>query len=161
MILKMRGVLVAELDTPSDEELKDYFLENPDRYTSKEQFQVDHVFFSEEAAVPKSLLEQLNQGADFRAVSERYPVTFGRSSVQATRGELVEFFGKEAGLSIVNAESDAWMGPFASPNGIHYVRRTGVVPPRVAKFEEVERYLLMDWQAAEARKLIEFVINLK
>ena len=33
--------------------------------------------------------------------------------------------------------------------------RTGVVPPRVAKFEEVERYLLMDWQAAEARKLIE------
>lgn len=155
MILKMRGLLVAELDTPTDQQLKDFYQRSRERYTSEEQFQVDHVYFREEASVPDSLLEQLEQGADFRSVSERYTPTFGRSSVQATRSELAEIFGREAGLTVVNAKSDAWMGPFSSSNGIHFVRRTGLIPPQLAKFEDVEPYLLMDWQSEEARKLIE------
>ncbi|WP_422385191.1 peptidyl-prolyl cis-trans isomerase [Roseibium album] len=155
MILKMRGLLVAELDTPTEQQLKDFFQDSTERYTSEEQFQVDHVFFREEASIPDGLLEQLDQGADFRSVSERYTPTFGRSSVQATRSELVEIFGREAGLSVVNAKPDAWMGPFSSSNGIHFVRRTGLIPPQLSKFEDVEPYLLMDWQSEEARKLIE------
>ncbi|MEE1674934.1 peptidylprolyl isomerase [Agarivorans aestuarii] len=155
MILKLRGLMIAKVKEPSEAQLKDFYQNNLERYTSPEQFQVDHVYFKDESSVSPGLLEELNQGADFRSLSESYFQTYGQSSINSLRSELASLFGEQASRYIVETDSDQWKGPFSSAQGIHFVKRSGITPPKVAAFEQVEPYLPMDWQAAEARKLID------
>ncbi|MFY0662973.1 MAG: peptidyl-prolyl cis-trans isomerase [Shimia sp.] len=159
MILKLRGLIVAELGEPTDDELRSFYQENLTQYTSDEQFQVDHVYFSDASSLSDGIVAQLDRGADFRHVSEKYNRTLGRSSIQGTRRELADYFGVDAARSIIEAASSDWMGPFSSNFGIHFVRKTDVVPPTIAPFDDVAPYLLMDWQSAEARQRIEAEIN--
>lgn len=155
MILKLKGLMVTGLDEPTDEELRTFYEDSQKRYTSEEQFEIDHLYFSKEGSVPGDLQDQLEQGADFKLVSESYSRTLGRSNLQATRSDLSEFFGTEAAHAIVDAKNDGWMGPFSSQYGVHFIRRNAVIPPQTASFEDVAPYLRMDWQSSEVSKLIE------
>ncbi|GLP96397.1 peptidyl-prolyl cis-trans isomerase [Paraferrimonas sedimenticola] len=155
MILKLRGLMVAEIDAPSEAQLKDFYQNNLERYTAPEQFQVDHLYLSDENHSSKDLLEKLNQGADFRALSESYLKTYGQSSIDVPRSELASLFGEQAARFIVETDSSEWMGPFASSNGVHFVRRTGYTPPQVATIDQVIDYLPMDWQSEQVRQLID------
>ncbi len=155
LVLKLRGLIVAELSEPTEDELRKYYEDNLGNYTSEEQFSVDHIYYSDASRVPADITTLIAEVDDFRSLAEKYNRTLGRSSVQSSSSELADYFGVEAAKTVVTATSGTWLGPFTSDFGVHFVRKTATVAPETASFEEVAPYLLMDWQSGEARKRIE------
>ena len=70
LIRKLRGLLIGEIEPPTEAQLTDFYQTNRERFVRQETLTLDHVFFSDAAQVPQDLLEQLRAGADHRAFGE-------------------------------------------------------------------------------------------
>ncbi|MBM7036744.1 peptidyl-prolyl cis-trans isomerase [Vibrio ulleungensis] len=155
MILKMRGLLVSEISVPTDEDLKTYYEQNRKKYSTPELVELQHLFFSESSRVPEGLLESLHNNPEKPTKGDLHRPTLGQTTLQRAKSELTDLFGIDAAKALAEADSNQWMGPFTSNQGIHFVRRERIIPPTAASYEDIEDYLIMDWEITEARKLIQ------
>ena len=70
LILKMRGLLVGDIEAPTEEELKAFFEDNRERFTTPATWSLEHVYFSDPRQVPPRLLGELRSGLDPDSVGE-------------------------------------------------------------------------------------------
>lgn len=155
MILKMRGLLISEVALPTNEQLQTYYKANLAKYTTPELLETQHLFFSDQSRVPKSLLAALQSHQEVPIKGDFHRPSLGQETLQGTKGELTDLFGFDAAKALVETQSEDWMGPFVSNQGIHFVRKLRSIPPETAPYEDIEDYLRMDWELTEARKLIQ------
>ena len=155
LISKMEGLLVNYIENPSTEELRSFYEENIDNYTTPERFAVDHVFYQDPQNIPPDLLEQLKAGIDFKALGKPYVRTYNRPSIQRSHRDLTSLFGPEAAEAVVSAKQGTWVGPFTSRQGTHFLCQTAVLPPAVQSFADIQGYLLNDWKNAESDRQME------
>lgn len=154
LILKMRGLLAGEISEPSDEELRDWYGENAERFTVSEGWSVEQVFFSDPETVPESLLEQLNAGLEPATLGEDR-LDIRRKLPDASQSQLIGMLGPDGTKALLAAEAGQWAGPVDSPFGIHFVRVTGYRPAYQQSYEKVARYLSGDWMLEQTRQRVE------
>ncbi len=58
LILKMRGLLIGDIEPPTDTELRAYFEANREKFTRPATLSLDHVSYRDPDQVPRDLLER-------------------------------------------------------------------------------------------------------
>lgn len=154
LILKMRGLLAGEVGDPSEEELREWFENNSERFTIPESWTLEQVFFSDPAAMPDDLLIRLREGLDPAGIGEER-IDVRRELSNVTQRQIAAMFGPDSARMILSIDNDQWYGPVESPVGVHFVRVTAHEPAREMSYGSVERYLTGEWVMAQARARVE------
>ncbi len=158
LILKMRGLLVGDVEAPTEGELRAFFEENRERFATPATWSLEQVYFSDPGQVPPGLRDELRAGLDPKKVGESV-LSMGTELPRRSQREIAGTFGAQAARGIVEIKDDRWHGPFESPRGAHFVRVVSREAPRKASFENVKSYLEGEWVLAQSRKVIEREID--
>ena len=154
LILKMRGLLAGDIGEPSDVELRAWYEANQYRFTRSENWSFEQVSFADHDDVPADLLARLRQGLDPASVGDGR-LALPRSLSNLSQRALAGTFGPNATRAMLAIDDDRWHGPIESVLGVHFVRITGHQAEHVQTFENVEPYLLGEWQLARTRERID------
>jgi len=154
MILKMRGLLIGDLEQPSDDDLRAYYVASRDLFTRPATVSIQQVFYNDALQVPPDLLERLRSGLDHTTVGGFQP-TLGRSMQNVSQRMLVGAVGPDAARVILAIEDDQWAGPIESIHGAHFIRVVDRTPEHQSSFEDVKSYIEGYWSIEQSRKAIE------
>ncbi len=158
LILKMRGLLVGDVEAPTKEELWAFFEENRGRFASPATWSLEQVYFSDPGQVPPGLLDELRAGLDPKKVGESM-LSMGNKLPRRSQREIAGSFGAEVARAILELKDEQWHGPFESPRGVHFVRIVSREPAREASFENIRSYVEGEWMLAQSRKAVEQEID--
>ena len=158
LILKMRGLLVGDVEPPTEEELRDYFQFHQAEFDYPATVSLEQIFFRDPPEVPDLLLKELRAGLDPTTVGD-VTTQFGRSLPRMSKNNLVATLGPDAARAILGLTDEQWHGPFESIHGTHFVRTIDRKPPRQVSFEEVRSYLTANWLMFKSRSAIEQEID--
>ena len=151
----MRSSLTEIIPEPSMAQLRAYFDENKDKFTSEEALTYEFVFFefnSNQLPVNEEVfLVTLNKSENPLIFSDFSPI--GNRSGKANFRRVAQDHGKEAAELIFSTQSYKWTGPVNVTKGIIYFRLIERHEPEVAKFEAIERYLRDDYYLTKSREL--------
>jgi len=157
LVSHARAELLRSVDyesvLPPREDLEARFEQSPGRYRLPERVALEQVFYPF-GAEPESLgqvLSALRGGAAFTEMGDAGPsaVVSGLST-----SEIAQAYGLDFAESVFALEAGGWDGPLISSAGTHFVRVTSRSPTQMRSFEEVEPYVMEDFQLeAEVRAL--------
>ena len=154
LILKMRGLLTGDPGIPTEDELRQFYIDNQERFTRPASLNLEQVYFTEPSAVPEGLLLRLRAGLNPVGIGEE-TLELRRRMPDLTRATLVGIFGPEAAGVIIDINDDQWHGPFESARGVHFVRILERTAELQASYESVRQYLQGDWLMEQSRQRIE------
>lgn len=157
LIQNMRFFVTGDISEPTEEELRAFYEANRRDFESPPSVDLEHVYFEDPAAVPATLLDQLNAGADPTTLGDLDLIFGTRLRYMDTR-RLSGAFGAEGAREILAiGESDAtWHGPIVAPHGTaHFVRVAARNDPQVPAFDEARDWIATQWVAAKAREAME------
>lgn len=152
----------AELETPSERDLEQFFEQSLERYVEPARVTFSHVFFSNERRgdtpseeARKTLAELRKQPESAESSSWRRlgdPFLLNREYAERTEQELAELFGRDFAAALVELEVGGWQGPVASAYGQHLVRITKKSESRQLALDEVRSRVLDDFRADRRRQ---------
>lgn len=124
--------------TITDEEMKDYFVENKDSYGQEEQVQASHILLEDEETA-KEMINKLQAGDDFVDLAKKYSID---DTSSASGGEL-GFFGKgEMVKEFEDAAYSLHVGeisePVKSQYGYHIIKVTNKKEAKEANFNDMK-----------------------
>ncbi|MGI9201099.1 MAG: peptidyl-prolyl cis-trans isomerase [Woeseiaceae bacterium] len=154
MIQNMRFLLTEDVPQPTDEDLKVYFATNKARFMRQSALTLDHVFFADPSKIPASFLQQLEEEADPKILGDDNP-SLPRSLVDHRQDQIVGLFGQDNAREILALKDGEWLGPLQTSHGGHFVR---IAVRRIASmpsFEELRRWLEMDYEKATQRAILQ------
>jgi parvulin-like peptidyl-prolyl isomerase len=133
--------IAQSIEAPSNEELVAYFAANIRDYYTETTYTFTHVFFSSLPNNTQDYLSRLNNeeiltGEDF---------IHGNTFSNMTSGLLSGVFGKDFSTNLQQLSTNEWEGPIKSNYGVHFVRLTEKLEPRVAPFSEVKQRVEDDY----------------
>ena len=135
----------AETEEPSDQTLRQWLADRPQRFAEDTVYSFDQLYFSERTRA-ESALASLVSGAGWQALGQTIslPPTAEQQSANAVEGRFGIAFREQ--LDNIAAPGQ-WSGPHASGFGWHLIRLrqrdAGEVPPFAQIREQVEN----DWRA--------------
>ncbi|MGV6805821.1 MAG: peptidylprolyl isomerase [Ruegeria sp.] len=141
----LNDAVAAAID-PEDSELEGYLDENAARFMTSPQVAFDQVFMgsSPDPAAIQTALAVLNSGADWTGVG--VPSLLPRTMPLSALRSVDNTFGRGFSASIVELETDIWLGPIRSGYGQHLVRITDVRPGILPPFEDIRDVVLLEWR---------------
>ncbi|MGI9471635.1 MAG: peptidyl-prolyl cis-trans isomerase [Rubripirellula sp.] len=151
LTMKMRALLAEDVDEPTSEELRRYFLERQKDYESPSSVVFEHIFYPAEVSPDEGLLEELRSGAKYEQFGQSLG-TLGRGVRPYAQKELAFFVDSAFAEQVFAITTDEWTGPIESSRGTHFVRVVEKTPARPAEFKEMEAYLREDWEYAQIRQ---------
>ncbi len=158
MIRNMRFFLSKETPQPSEEDLRSYYQNNPDRFTSSPTISYDHVLFRDPDAVPPDTLTQLRAGTDHTRMGNRD----GLSSTvlrQINQRAVAQAFGPEVAPEVLAIDDGLWHGPYVSGEGAHFLRVVERYESTLPAFEDVSNWIETDWQMYMSRKNVKTALE--
>jgi peptidyl-prolyl cis-trans isomerase C len=157
LIQKMLHVLSGDVIQPTDEELAAYYDANPERYRRAAEVTVDEVVVADGAPLPHAL----RAGGEPEELPEGALIAL-RNMPELELDDLVQLFGPEAAEQVFEGEVDAWVGPFPSVRGQHWLRVRERLASQTPPLDEVRDLVRRDWIAAEEdRRLADRVAELR
>lgn len=149
------GLVAVE---PSDEELRAFLEENPEKFRVPARVDLEQVFVKpspRDAAEARAsaLLERLRRGEAAAPLGD--PTLLPSELVRATPAELAGTFGADFAAALAGLPEGEWSGPIASGFGLHLVLVRFREPGRIPDLEEARAALEREWgalQRAEARR---------
>jgi hypothetical protein len=143
LIEKMRYLTenLADPEPPSSEALREFYDDDPQRFTIPEQATFDQVFFSPSergdalAADVAEALAALQAGADPADVGDRTPLESRLTDAARERVQIL--FGDSLTAAVFSGARNRWLGPFTSDFGEHLIRVVDRTAARVPAFEEI------------------------
>lgn len=151
---------LADLQTPDEASLLDYFEQHRDAYREREKRSFQHIYFSRdqrgdrmladaaalltELTADQALLRVAGQGDNFILQYE-----FSERSRQQVAG----VFGSQFAEALFSLPDVAWQGPLVSEYGAHLVRITGIKPARVPALDEIRSRVLDDYMQQQLGEL--------
>jgi hypothetical protein len=147
LVQKMR-LLAARLDErhPRDAELETFYGARRDEYRPPDRVTFRHVFLASSghgAADAEALLARLRRGTHTPDEAVREGDTFAVPPrlVAQSAAQIERLFGAQFARTVERAETRTWIGPVASPYGVHLVwieaREAGTPPPLTAVRDRV------------------------
>ena len=141
LIEKMRFLLTAPVEDPSDADLVNFYAENQKYYYTEPKYAFVQTFFVAEPTGSFEILRRLRAGETVKGDDYwlgQQLQSYDESMVRATLGQaFVE--------SLRSAEKKQWVGPLQTARGWHFVKVEEVIEPRVMRFVDVREQVLRDW----------------
>ena len=149
---------LAELNTPSETTLKNYFLDHRGKYELPPRISFTHIYFSLDKrgakadADAKSVLSGLNA---LRAPDKGDRFMLQYDFAQETPFEVERLFGKGFAEQLFTLETNTWQGPIKSGYGLHLVRIIKKVDPGMPELALVIDKVRTDWMFQQRKKMNE------
>lgn len=145
----------------TDEDLRRYFEENKDLYTSPEIVRVSHILVDTEEEA-KQIAQQLKDGADFATLAtekstDTMSAANGGDLDWFSRGQMVEPFEKVAFSMRPGQISE----PVKTDYGYHIIKMTDRKPAYEAVFDEVRYDVERDFRTSKASSFAELAASLR
>lgn len=144
---------LAELVSPTDEELRAYFETHPDRYENPPRLSFTHVYFSpdergdrviEDAEAVLARLEAADTPpTEVADLGDRFMLQ--RYYPERSQAELSKLFGGVFGEAIIELPTEQWQGPVRSGYGWHLVFVHDRTAPTMSDWATVEDRVREDW----------------
>jgi parvulin-like peptidyl-prolyl isomerase len=140
----------------SDEEVKEYFEKNEEKFVNPEQVRVSHILVKKKSEA-KMVLNELREGANFAKLALKYSIDSitaprGGDLGYISRGEMIPAFEEVAfGLENNNDISEIIETPF----GYHLVKLTGRKKMRKKTQEEIDSEIRTNIQNEKLDRLME------
>lgn len=155
--LLRRNLLIERLlesqITITDDEIREYYDENPDEFTEPEQVHARHILV-EERELAEDLIRQLQDGADFAELAEEHSTDPGSAADGGdlgwfARGRMVEPFEEAA----FGAEPGSVVGPVQTQFGFHVIEVLDRRAERTVSLDEARDRIRdrLFYQALEAQ----------
>jgi hypothetical protein len=146
----------ARLAEPTEDDLRKFYLANPERFQIAARISFIQVFFSREqrrdaTGDARDALTRLSTGgANASEIGDRSLLDseFRDSDLQAVAAQ----FGKGFANAAFAQPAGTWNGPVESPYGLHLVRVLEVKPGRQRDFAEVRAQILERWREERQRE---------
>lgn len=151
---KMRHVLSGDIIQPSPAQLQAYYEANPERYRHPARITVDEIVFDAQGPLPGEVTEQLQAGADPDALLR---LAEGSTTLlpDVTREDLGNIFSRQFASEVFAADTEQWLGPFASNRGQHWLRIVERRAARTLPLSDIEDQVRLDWIADEEEALLQ------
>ncbi len=145
-------------DSPSNEDLIEYFNKNNNKYFIDSKYTFSHYFFSNEnnsfERSSKAYIDLLNNNS-----INSDPFFLGKNFVDVSEREIKSEFGEDFSSNFIDVELNKWIGPLESPFGHHiiYVRNysQGYLPNIASVLKQVE----VDFLQTQRDEAIENYLN--
>jgi parvulin-like peptidyl-prolyl isomerase len=147
---------LAELNQPDEAALNKYFLTNQDKYESPARLSFTHIYFSfdkrgaKAVEDAKSVLSNLNA---LRSPELGDSFMMQYDFVQETPFEVERLFGKEFAKELFALAADTWLGPIESGYGLHLVRISEKIDPRMPELASVTDKVQTDFMFERRQKM--------
>lgn len=133
----------------SDQQLKEWFAANADKFKTPAKRSFQHVYFGEDESLPGDTLELLNSGADWRSIGN--PFMGGQTFQKQTAAQIRQRFGGQLDVDVFKAKLDTWVGPVKSTFGQHFIRVTDLEEATKPELETIKPRVLQVYKDEEAR----------
>ncbi len=141
---------ITTAPVPDEATLATYFAGNLDRYAEPVRVSFRHVYFSKErrganleADASAALAGLAKPDANEEAFGD--PFLQGYEFSDQNEQDLAGVFGREFGLAVMKAPTDAWSGPIASSYGTHLVYVTKRAASQPVELASVRETVLRDY----------------
>jgi peptidyl-prolyl cis-trans isomerase C len=141
------------LPEPDEPTLRAFYDQTKTRYSTPERFALRHLYFSRDRtgispeAAAREALAALKAGKPASGDPSMLPLSYADVSVT----DLDRDYGPAFVAAIRAAPPGAWVGPVASPYGLHLIRVEARLAPQTQPFEAVRGDVRTAW-IAERRK---------
>lgn len=155
---KMRHVLSGNIIQPSDDELREYYQENTERFETAASLTLDELVFNTRETLAEPVLEALQQGADpdtLLAMSEGTVAPL--PNVNSV--DLANIFDQEFADQVMAADLNQWRGPFISNRGQHWLRVLQHNRATIPALEDIADLVRLEWIAAEEDSRLQLEID--
>jgi len=157
---------LAETIEPTDEELKDYLLENQEKYRIPEMMSFTQVYFNpskrkdamEEAKTVLARLKQAERAPE-EAVSLGDTIMIDAFFRQKSPDEVARVLGKEFADELFSIDEKGWQGPIRSTFGLHLVYISDHIASRMPEFENIRKNVQYDFMYDRKKKVIDSAYN--
>jgi hypothetical protein len=152
---------LAELHTPDEAELNEYFLDNQEKYKLLARVTFTHIYFSLDKRGTKALedaesvLSELkaSSGTVLRAPERGDSFMLQYDFVQETPFEVARLFRKSFAEQLFTLDINVWHGPIKSGYGLHLVRISEKIDSRMPELASVIEKVRTDWMFEQRQKM--------
>jgi len=152
---------LAELSTPDETALNQFFLEHQDKYEIPARVNFTHIYFSVDkrgtktTSDAKRVLSKLEAvpGTVLRAPERGDSGMLPSDFTRETSFEVARLFGSGFADRLFESDINAWQGPIESGYGIHLVRISEKIDSRVPELAEVIDKVRNDWMYEQRQKM--------
>ena len=137
-------------ERPSEDELRTFFQDRIELFTSVPRRSFEQVFYTDPSQVPADQLKQLVPGQQTVGIGDTTELNARISRVSDK--EVARGFGPEEAPAILAIDDDQWHGPFESVQGAHFLRLVARHPPVVPEFEDAQQWILTEWDRVQLNK---------
>ena len=145
-------------DSPSNQDLIEYFNKNNNKYFIDPTYTFSHYFFSSEnisneraSKAYSDLLNNIDINSD--------PFFLGKNFVDLSVKKIEREFGKDFSTNFVNVELNKWVGPIKSPFGHHIIYVTNYTEGYLPDITNVLKQVEVDFLQDQRDKAIENYLN--
>ncbi|MBW2144072.1 MAG: peptidyl-prolyl cis-trans isomerase, partial [Deltaproteobacteria bacterium] len=147
---------LAELNTPDESALNQYFIDHKDKYELPARVSFTHIYFSLDKRGAKAVEDAKNvlSGLNaLRAPEKGDSFMLEYNFVQETPFEVARLFGKGFTDQLFKLETNTWQGPIASGYGLHLVRISKKIAARMPELASVIDKVRTDWMFEQRQKM--------
>ena len=155
---KMEFFLEGSVEAPTDNDLRQFLAENPDKFRTDARFAFRQVFVNakrgDARAQAEALLPKLvSAGPDTSAFGDAMllPEAFDLTPLR----DIAAQFGDGFAQALSTAKTGAWWGPIASAYGYHLVLVTGMEPARLPDLGEIRGVVEREWYARRRQVVLD------
>ena len=161
--LEFMGDDLAEVATPSDDELRQFLQNHSDRFRQEPQVAFRHIFLDIDKrgngalAEADRLLAELADKNDPDTLGDTLmlPMSFDLTPVS----QISRLFGKSFGQELLSVEPGKWAGPIRSGYGIHLILVNDRIDEKLPVLDEIRDVVEREWVADRKKELKENIYN--
>ena len=146
LVDRLRFLIAGAPKTPSEADLLDFYAEHGALYRAEPQISLEQRFFAKAPDDPAAILAALNRGDRIDGDDFWMGRTFPNYGESMLRG----MFGTHVLAAARTAPINAWVGPYPSARGVHYLRVTARTPPAPMRYTDVRDQVRQDMAAAQS-----------
>lgn len=151
LVDRLRFLIAGAPKAPSEADLLDFYSEHQALYRAEPQISLDQLFFTRAPEDPAAILAALNRGeridGDDFWMGRKFP-NYGESMLRGMFGAQVLSAARSAPLG-------AWVGPYPSARGVHYLRIEARNPPALMRYTDVRDQVRQDMAAAQSNGAVD------
>ena len=152
----------AETFTPSDEDLKNFFVQNQSNYVSEDVYTFEHYFFGNNTGAREKAETNLSKLLSGQIPEMGLPFYSGNTFTSHPLQKIEDIFGGEFAEDIDTLDVGRWAGPIQSAFGYHNVMIKSIENSEVPSFDAVKNIVLADYLEANSDQAIkEFMEQIK
>jgi hypothetical protein len=146
---------LAELNTPDEPELNQFFLDNQDKYEIPPRISFAHIYFSMDKRGEKALEDAESALSGLNALGapelgDTFMLQY--DFAQETPSEVARLFGKDFAEHLFTLKTNTWQGPIESGYGVHLVRISEKIDSRIPELAAVIDNVRNDWMFEQRQK---------